>query len=148
MYTLLTSWPTLAASPQAMGRVGDSVVEVFRTDGCGAMTTGEGVADETKDWKNVNSRVKNGHLPQHKHTRMNPTPPAAGLPVRLVWKVLMVLQLSGGQRQKLRQLQVRSPAWPRSGPGRWRAAEGWRSAPEDHGEAGSALQLLHRERRG
>lgn len=51
VYTLLTSWPTFAASPQAMGPVGDSVVEAFRTDGCGAMTTGDGVADETKDCK-------------------------------------------------------------------------------------------------
>lgn len=55
MDTLLTSWPTFAASPQAM--VGDSV-EVFRTDGCGAMTTGDGVADVTKAWKRKQQRLK------------------------------------------------------------------------------------------
>ncbi len=41
VYVLLTSWPTFAISPQVMGTVEESVVEVFSTDGCGAMTTGD-----------------------------------------------------------------------------------------------------------
>lgn len=41
VYALLTSWPTLAMSPQVMGTVEERVVAVFSTDGCGAMTTGD-----------------------------------------------------------------------------------------------------------
>lgn len=41
VYTLFMSWPTFAMSPQVMGTVEDSVVALFSTDGCGAMTTGD-----------------------------------------------------------------------------------------------------------
>lgn len=41
VYILLTSWPTVAMSPQVMGTEDESEVAVFITDGCGAMTTGD-----------------------------------------------------------------------------------------------------------
>lgn len=40
-YVLLTSWPTLASSPQLMGAMEGCVAAVFNIDGCGAMTTGD-----------------------------------------------------------------------------------------------------------
>lgn len=80
-------------------------------------------------------------------THMRITHTAVGLPVCSVWKATVARQLLGGRRQKLPLPQVRSPAWPRSGPGHWRAAEGWRSGPEGHGGAESALQPLPLERR-
>lgn len=51
MYILLTSWPTFAVSPQVMGTEGESVVAVFSTVGCGAMTTGDWVTVVTEAWE-------------------------------------------------------------------------------------------------
>lgn len=56
VYILLTSWPTFDRSPQVMGTVEESVVEVFSTDGCGAMTTGDWVAVVTKAWEGTNKQ--------------------------------------------------------------------------------------------
>lgn len=92
------------------------------------------------------SRAENNHPLQRKRTRMNPC--CRCLPARLAWRALTVLRLLEGRRQKWRPLQLRSPAWRGSGPGHWRAAEGWRSGPEDHERAEWALQPLHLERRG
>lgn len=57
VYVLLTRWPTLDVSPQTTGPLVVRVDAGFKTDGCGAMTTGDWVAVVTKGWKKTNYNV-------------------------------------------------------------------------------------------